>query len=47
MRESECIEVKHRRNTGETSMRWKKNGWKVESYKVAGHDIWIKNYLLF
>ncbi len=47
MKEWEYVEVGHHNGVGRVIEEWQRNGWRLNTYKATGRDIWVKHYLLF
>ncbi len=47
LKEWECVQVGHHKDTGRTIEKWQKNGWRLHTYQATGYGTDVKHYLLF
>ncbi len=47
LKEWECVQIGHHKDTGRTIEEWQKKGWRLHTYQAAGYGTDVKHYLLF
>jgi len=47
LKEYECVQVGHHKDTGKTIEEWQKKGWRLHTYQATAYRTDVNHYLLF